>query len=70
MRRRASVRALLEKHMSANDLAYNLRVRYQGELAIVVDICRRVDRTSAQIRLAHGPRRLRWVRVDELEAAR
>jgi hypothetical protein len=52
---------------AAADLHFGQRVRYQGQPAEIVDICRRVDRTSVQIRIRG--QRLRWVAITELEAA-
>lgn len=53
--------------MSAADCCYGQRVRYAGQLAEIVDIVRKVDRCTAQIRLLSGHQRLRWVNVSELE---
>lgn len=55
--------------MSTADLAFGLIVLYADELAEIIDICWRVDRTSVQIRLLVGQRRRLWVRPSELKEA-
>lgn len=54
--------------MTAADIAYGRRVRWQGQDATIIDIdWQRLNVIHVRIRIAHAQPRTRWVPVSDLE---
>lgn len=53
--------------MSTSDLAYGLRVTWQGRAATIIDIDWRLHAVRVRLRFAAAQPRTRWVHASELE---